>query len=315
MQRPDAMEVARGRWRSILPALGVSPKHLDGKHGPCPVCRAGKDRFRFIDTDGKGTWVCNVCGGGNGFSLLMKLRGTDFAQTAKDVLSVSGAAPVENSAKKAYTEESRKLALRQLWQASKSVVKGDPVEVYMRARKIELIDYPTDLRTVFECPVTGVRGVRFLNAMIALVRDPQGEPVTLHRTYLSGGKKAGIDAPRRLMPGPIAQGSAIRLQPCTGGKLGVAEGIETALAASIMFEMPVWSTINATLMQKFEPPEGVTELTIFADNDASYAGHAAAYALAHSLAGKMDVDVAAPDRAGFDWADVLFERAEHERAA
>lgn len=311
MQRPEAREIAKGRWRGILVTLGVSDKDLTGNHGPCPIC-GGKDRFRFDDKDGRGTWYCNHCGAGDGFSLLMKLRGTDFAETAKDVLAAAGSSPVENRSKKHYTDEQRRLALRQLWQASEAIKAGDPVETYLRARKIDLHDYPVDLRTVRECPVTGVQGVRKLPAMIALVRDPNGDPVTLHRTYLGAGKKADIDAPRRLMPGAIPKGSAIRLFHCEEGRLGIAEGIETALAAALMFDMPVWAAVNATLLAKFEPPPGITELTIYADNDPNFAGHAAAYSLAHSLAGKCDIDVCPPQQIGADWADIL--KAQKEAA-
>ena len=49
------------RWLAILPALGVPSHFLRNKHGPCPVC-GGKDRFRFDDKDGKGTFFCNGCG-------------------------------------------------------------------------------------------------------------------------------------------------------------------------------------------------------------------------------------------------------------
>jgi putative DNA primase/helicase len=58
------MERARDRWWLILPALGIDPKYLTGKHGPCPMC-GGKDRFRFDDKEGRGTFYCNKCGGLN----------------------------------------------------------------------------------------------------------------------------------------------------------------------------------------------------------------------------------------------------------
>jgi hypothetical protein len=36
-------ERCNGRWRSILPALGINPQYLSGKNGPCPLCREGRD--------------------------------------------------------------------------------------------------------------------------------------------------------------------------------------------------------------------------------------------------------------------------------
>src|SRR3546814_13311374 len=54
------------------------------------------------------------------------------------------------------------------------------------------------LRFVPKLKVTG-ENVKFLSAMIALVRAPDGTPHTLHRTYLQNGQKADISRPRRLM--------------------------------------------------------------------------------------------------------------------
>jgi primase-helicase-like zinc-binding protein len=71
MTSPPLHERARGRWHGILPAIGISEKFLKRKNGPCPVC-GGKDRFRFTDIEGKGTFYCNNCKGGNGIALVMK---------------------------------------------------------------------------------------------------------------------------------------------------------------------------------------------------------------------------------------------------
>jgi hypothetical protein len=57
LERVDAQH----RWLDILTALGVPAKFLRNWHGPCPMC-GGKDRFRFDDKDGKGTFFCNGCG-------------------------------------------------------------------------------------------------------------------------------------------------------------------------------------------------------------------------------------------------------------
>ena len=45
--------------------------------------------------------------------------------------------------------------------------------------------------------------------------------------------------------------------------LGIAEGIETALAASYRFGVPVWSAI----LESWEPPTGVKRMIVFGDND------------------------------------------------
>jgi len=58
-----------------------------------------------------------------------------------------------------------------------------------------------------------------------------GEEPALHRTYLNDrGGKADVSSPRKLL-GRMPTGAAVRLAPYQD-KLGIAEGIETSLAAS-----------------------------------------------------------------------------------
>lgn len=80
---------ARGQWRNILSLLGIEQKYLRGKHCPCPIC-GGKDRYRFTDYKREGGYICNQCGAGDGFVLLMKFHGWDFATAAKAVDGVIG---------------------------------------------------------------------------------------------------------------------------------------------------------------------------------------------------------------------------------
>lgn len=73
----DVRARACGHWQSILPALGVPEESLRNRHGPCPGC-GGRDRFRFDDLDGRGTWYCGGGGdpqSGDGFALLCHVHG------------------------------------------------------------------------------------------------------------------------------------------------------------------------------------------------------------------------------------------------
>lgn len=71
----DIMRSANGRWHYILTSLGICVPD-NHKHGACPKC-GGKDRFRFDDKNGKGTWFCNHCGSGDGLDLLKLVTGKD----------------------------------------------------------------------------------------------------------------------------------------------------------------------------------------------------------------------------------------------
>ena len=90
-------DLAEGRWEGILSTLGnLSSKQLTNEHQPCPCC-GGKDRYRFDNTNNQGTWFCNKCGGksgtgggGNGLSLLMRLRNWDFKEAVNHIENYLG---------------------------------------------------------------------------------------------------------------------------------------------------------------------------------------------------------------------------------
>ena len=86
------IDAARGRWREILPPLGIPLKFLNGKHQACPAC-GGRDRARFDDRRGNGDYFCSHCGAGNGFDLLQKVHGWAFGETARRVDQIIGNLP------------------------------------------------------------------------------------------------------------------------------------------------------------------------------------------------------------------------------
>jgi hypothetical protein len=150
-------------------------------------------------------------------------------------------------------------------------------------------------------------------AMVALVADAEGAPVTVHRTYLTrDGRKAPVPAPKKLMgyPGDRLVGGAIRLF-APGPVLGVAEGIETALAVHRRTGMPVWSAVSANLLERLEPPAQTSLVVVWADRDRSGAGEAAAMRMRQralcrgiSVAVHLPPGPAPAGAKGIDWADV-----------
>lgn len=302
-------ERARGRWTGLLPLLGVASSFLSNRQGPCPIC-GGKTRFRYDDREGRGTWICNHCGAGDGADLAMKVLGVDFKELLARIEPLIGdVAP--RSAPKRQSEASCRDGLNRLWRSAGPVRPGDPVARYLAAR-CGLVAAPGCLRTVDR--------LRYQDdppswhpAMVAMVLGPDGAPATLHRTYLSqDGRKADVPAPRRVMPGTIPDGAAIRLFDA-GPTLGIAEGIETAFAAAALFGVPCWAALNSTMLEKWIPPSGVEEVVIFGDADEAYGGQASAYALARRLTRSIArVRVEIPAEAGTDWCDVY---AGEKRAA
>lgn len=303
MLRPRTADEAVGRWPGILQSLGVDPVFLNKKHGPCPIC-AGKDRYRFDDKAGRGTWICSRCGSGDGFQLLQRVFGLSFSEAARQVdriIETVRAVPITQQ----RTDASKMRALQKVWEESTAVQQGDPVWRYLN-RRLGLEHVPVQLRShpgLRYIDEDGYESGRF-PAMVAKIQYPDGIGASIHRTYLTeDGQKAPVPQPKKIMAGRPLNTGAVRLGE-TGPTLGIAEGIETALAATIRFNVPVWAATNATLLEAWMPPTGIERVLIAADNDASYTGQAAAYKLACRLAQQgFPVDVQIPEQVGRDWAD------------
>ncbi len=304
-------EASKGKWRGILMALGVPESFLHNRHGPCPLC-GGEDRFRFDNKEGKGTYICNNCGAGDGMKLAMEFTGKPFEVVASEIDRILGNVTPDAPARPAMTEGDIRQAILGVWKSSVAVQPGDLVHQYLRTRHLEELIYPKALR--FAAALRdGEGGIR--PCMVAMV-GRYGEPKfdTMHRTFLrpDGLGKAEMEAPRKLMPGALPDGACVMLSDWTeSGALGIAEGIETAMAASAMFDIPVWAALNSGQMAKWLPPAGCEEVVIFGDNDPKYGGQSAAYHLAHRVAVKgLPVSVQIPPATGDDWADVWARKRE-----
>jgi putative DNA primase/helicase len=296
-------ERANGRWRSILPALGIDSRYLTGKNVPCPIC-GGRDRFRFDNKRGDGTWICTHCHAGQGIRLAMLFTGiTDYKVIAEKIETVIGQAPRERASPD-FSEAVKRAALNRLWRTSRPVSPGDPVDLWMHRRGLGASSYPACLRSHAGLRHSGPP-VTVHPGMLAKVTAATGKPVMIHRTYMTAdGRKAPVDKVRMFCAGKVPAGSAVRLAPAAK-MLGVAEGIETALAAAQLFHLPLWAALSDRGVETFEPPAGVERLVIFGDNDANGAGQHAAYALAARVAQRVKVEIKIPEVAGTDWNDIL----------
>jgi putative DNA primase/helicase len=294
---PKIGDQAKGRWPAILPALGIDKRFLVNRHGPCPMCE-GHDRFRFDDKDGRGTWFCNHCGSGDGVLLVQKFCRLEFKEAAREIAKHVGTAPV-TAIRQGPDAAAVKAEMASLWKASKPLGEMAATSLWWKAR-IGLTPQCGDLRANDRVSL----GRDHFPAMLAKVRDAAGNWVNLHRTYLSReGTKAPIDDPRRVMPLPLPKGCAVRLSPIAEC-MGIAEGIETAIAAKLLHDIPTWAALNAGNLEGWTPPEGCGRVVIFGDNDTSATGQAASWSLCKRLRREgYEVTVHLPPFEGEDWND------------
>lgn len=209
----------------------------------------------------------------------------------------------------------KRATINMMWEEALPLTESCVATKYLIARGVQVPQNLDSLRWIPELKYWDSelqRNTGTYPALLAAVTSPEGEILTLHRTYLSqDGGKAKVSSQKKLLPpaGKLA-GSSIRLcSPFSRGPgdvaLGVAEGIETALAARQLFGIPTWSCVSASLLEKFVPPPKVTSIYIFADNDRSGTGQRVSEQLGQRLAREgYKVRVHTPDSEG-DWNDVL----------
>lgn len=193
-------------------------------------------------------------------------------------------------------DRSRAAAVR-VWGGARPLA-ATPAERYLSGRGLTV--QSAELRYHPRTPHGPHPLTRFRPAMIAAVRDESGI-VGIHRTFLDPrrARLAPIDEPRYGL-GRFASG-AVRLGG-VAARLGLAEGIETALSASALFGLPCWATLGTERFRLVALPRQVTELVLFLDNDS---GGGRAETLAREAFAHLPIETHRPRRADADWNDVL----------
>jgi putative DNA primase/helicase len=311
-------------WPAVLAQLGINESFLRlKKAGPCPVC-AGRDRFTFDNRKGHGDFICRACGPGDGFELLQRVHGWDFRTARREVMRAAGIRDADRG-------EARTAPLRACNPLPPPVAKPTARVLNIARTACAVVDCPDacaylESRKLWPlpagCTLKAHVGVDYFHegqligrypALVAEVRDIADELVTVHVTYLHNGRKLEGRVPRKLLTVVTGrEGCAVRLfgsnQLCSaqGPALGIAEGIETALSATVIDGIPVWAALNTSLLAKFEPPPSVKALALYADRDVP--GLLAAGQLLERLQGRIRVSLKVP-QAGFnDFNDQLTGR-------
>lgn len=289
--RIDVREVkarADGRWSQIIARLAPNLSEAlerKGRHVPCPI-HGGTDGFRLMKKfDEVGSGVCNTCGVfKDGFSLLQWARQYQFRDALEEVANELGLGgeskshiPLPPPPKRVPVntqEEDEAIRKRLRWVYSTSIPirspEAEPARLYLRGRGLTVV--PAMLRMHpglhYRSPDGNRQGP--FPTLISPVIDGQGRGICLHRIYLTpDGKKAPVPEPKKLMSHPNdvpMQGSAVRLFRYTD-ILGVAEGVETAIAVTEATGIPCWALITSTLMPEFLPPRDVKRVVVFGDKD------------------------------------------------
>ena len=285
------LKLSPGQWLVLLQRYGVDAASLTGHGAPCPMC-GGSDRFTYDNKCGRGDWICRQCDNGepqagDGLALICKFTGMKFGalmqelsggslNDLKSTVYLPAAPKPKHRADRAFIEH----RLTKLWGGAHQLSEGDLVTRYLAERipglnvsgseslRLGMLEYWHDKKLLGSWP-----------GIVARFELPDGRLGTLHRTFLerSAPQKARIvssdgeilDVKRNDKTLNPLDGGAVRLMDPVNGEVGVAEGLETAYAAHMLFKVPTWYCLNSGLLTKFQVPDGLNIRTvhIFMDFD------------------------------------------------
>ena len=333
----EIIQHSTGQWNYILPALGVSAESLTNKHKPCPAC-GGKDRFRYDDKQGRGTFVCGQLDSlsGDGFALVQHIYGCDFKEAARLVASVLGIVEGEPLPERktppqqqARPQKDRIEALQALWAIAEQNRGHHCIKTYLHGRGLNV--------AAIEPIVSTLGFVAALDywvqddkskwlvlgqypAIVAKFESVGGELMGLHRTYLNTDctGKLSINDPftgrlldaKKMMARYQGSNTGTAIQLCPAAEyLAVCEGIENGAAIYQVSGLPVWACGSAGGMAAMALPSTVKQLFVFADTDANEAGIKAARRLeSRAIAQGIEVRIWQSGMAGMDILDVVTAR-------
>lgn len=298
---------------AVLAALGQAPESIEpGKLHRFPTSdKRGDDAGwckLFADLRG-GVFGCNRAGIEAHWQAA---RDRPMTRQQRAELARQGeAASAERERRQREQRASNAVRIARLWAQCVPLVPGDPVTLYLKRRGFAgLWPLPTCLRLhrAMDC-WEGERKLGTFPAMVAPLVTHDGRIVALHRTYLhADGRKADVPTVKKLTPASgMLAGSCIALHEPARGVIGIAEGIETALAAWQASGVPTVAAYSAGNLAAWQWPASVQRLAIFADND--QAGRDAAETLrARARFAGLRCEVLTPSDEGDDWCDVWAQR-------
>lgn len=294
MQSESLTSRAHGQWSSVMRALAPHPDLLRAidlfyQHPnkprrwltACPLHGGLSGRaFRVHRSfDGSGWSVCNTCRSLSGFEMLMRINAWDEKRTGRELgrfLDAMVIRPAPIAAVAAVSPADKELEgtprkqLGEWWEQAVLLdhPAAEPARRFLISRGLGAVPALPSLRCHPALQWTE-RSSRRFPAVLAKFVNSRGRGVGLQRTFLTAaGVKAPIFEPRLSAKarGETLVGSVVQLMDA-GAVLGIAEGIETALAVYLATGMPMWATTSTSLMRSVVIPAHVQCVVIWSDYD------------------------------------------------
>jgi DNA primase len=250
MIAPADIDRARGRFDVIAAEL---PLRRQGRElaGCCPF-HAEKTASFYVAPD-KGFFHCFGCGAhGTAIDYLMRTRNLDFLEAVRELLDLPAQRPKAAPPTAPRLEPARDTSadIADILAGCGPVSDTTAAWLYLRLRGLIDPQHRRAPAALLAHPKLYCHETRRdMHAMVAPLTNSDGVVTAVQRFYLrpsvvvsgdnaSSDNRADVKARKKTL-GSMDDG-AVQLAP-PGTRLGLAEGVETALAAQRIFGMPVWA--------------------------------------------------------------------------
>ncbi|GAB2938927.1 primase-helicase zinc-binding domain-containing protein [Hafnia psychrotolerans] len=292
----NTVSAAKGRWPQLLPLLGIDVA-INGHHSPCPLC-GGKDRFRFDNLAGRGTWVCNQCGAGDGLTLVEKALAVNTKDAAGKVAAILSneqtvLSPVEHPVNTQEKEAARSKAIERAKELIRSACKQTG-NAYLTTKAWSDKDVLT-----LQGEGLRIAGINYASGDLLIpLTDLSGNVLNVQLINAEGIK--------RMLAGGQVKGACHHFAGKENAVIWLTEGYATGLTVHELTGETVYVALSANnfpyLAQLLHDKYPDAMLLMAADNDENGTGQRKAEEAASLTAGK----IALPFITG-DWNDVFMQ--------
>lgn len=229
----EVTTAAAGNWPYVLAGLSIDVPDSSRRHAPCPAC-GGTDRFRF-DDNGRGSFICNQCGAGDGLDLIKKVNNCDTTEAAKmaaEVLGIDSRAAKTDPEAASQRREQLEADRQQREQERQKQAVGDAEQ--RRATFTSLYDGMRQNVTQGEYDYLQSKGLTGFNypvmpdgSLLLELVDESGAVVAAQTITPQGGK--------RLLTGSAKRGAFHAVNTAEQPEIVlIAEGLATALTCHLI---------------------------------------------------------------------------------
>ena len=309
-------DIERARAVSLAELVGGDvPLKKVGKElcGRCPF--HGEKTASFYVIPDKGFFHCFGCGAhGTAIDYVMRSKHVGFAAAVRELIHSSEHLTTRPQVRPAAISlpderETDPLVL-DLWRSANA---PRLVDHYLYSRGLTAGRAQAALRGHYSVWCSESR--RHRPAVLAAVQDSSGEICAVQRIWVEprceadgsglppkGARSRDLAAGKKTL-GKLRDG-AVRLFN-SARSMGLAEGVETALAAAEIFCVPVWAAAGGARMGAVWLPGECLRLTIFGDNGSAGRELAARAVETHRARGGITVSAEFPPEHWGDWNDAL----------